>query len=495
MTTTSYDCDVLVVGLGPVGATLAALLSKAGICTIALDKDTEVYPLPRAAHFDHEIMRVFQRLGLADEILPHTRRAPAYEFQTADGEVLMRFDLPFESPSAWSTGYMFHQPGVENALRKLLSSSQHSDMRLAHSFVSLAQDEDGVTAQVETPQGPSSIRARYLVGCDGASSQVREAIGAPLHDYEFDEPWLVIDVNVPEDAELPDVNLQICDPRRPVTCVLMGPGRHRWEIMMLPGETPDEVLEEGFIRDILSAWDCGEISLERKAVYRFHGLLAKKWREGRVLLAGDAAHQMPPFAGQGMCSGIRDAVNLAWKLEAALKTEAASALLDAYQEEREPHIAATIEFSIGMGRVVCTLDKAEAAARDKDMLARQAAGEGSLPAPGTAAIASGVILAGSAAAGSFFPQFHAPEGGTRLLLDDVLGEGPWLISASSVNATSPVASFTLSSSKLTPFRAPLEAWLSENEAEAVLVRPDRFVFGTGAPASLVGAWEQMLRGA
>jgi len=475
---------------------LSALLCKAGLKVIALDREREVYPLPRAAHFDHEVMRVFQRLRLVDRILPYIRPAPDYEFRNAAGDVLMRFEFPDGSPSAWAPGYMFYQPGVEKALRALISCSDNAEIRLANRFVSLDQDAEAVTAHVETASGRTKIRSAYLVGCDGASSVVRESIGAPLHDYEFDEPWLVIDVHVPQGYKLPRVNLQICDPKRPVTCVQMGPGRHRWEIMLLPDETPGDVLKEDVIQNILAAWGCGDLVPERKAVYRFHGLLAKKWRDGRVLLAGDAAHQMPPFAGQGMCSGIRDAVNLVWKLESVFRGRASPALLDSYQEEREPQIAAIIEFSIEMGRLVCMLDEAKAAARDNDMYARRAAGESPQPGFGTPAIKSGIILAGSGGAGEYFPQFDASQtsdNGDYLLLDDVLGDGPWLISRSVVNEPSVVATLSLSDAALAPFCAQLYAWLSKHKSEAVLVRPDRFVFGTGSPRVLMQAWGRMLK--
>ncbi|MGH6997448.1 MAG: FAD-dependent monooxygenase, partial [Phenylobacterium sp.] len=236
---------------------LGVLLARSGVSTIAIDKDTAVYPLPRAAHFDHEIMRLFQQVGIAEEVSRHARPAPAYEFRAADGQLLVRMDLPPLAPCGWATGYMFHQPAVENALRAKLDESSFAQVRLAHRFAGLEQDGEGVTALIEGPDGASRVRARYLVGCDGASSPVREALGGELDDYRFDEPWLVLDVVVEDGARVPDINLQICDPARPTTCVLMGPGRHRWEFMLLPGETPEQVLDDTFIAPLLAAWDCG----------------------------------------------------------------------------------------------------------------------------------------------------------------------------------------------------------------------------------------------
>jgi 3-(3-hydroxy-phenyl)propionate hydroxylase len=366
-------------------------------------------------------------------------------------------------------------------------------LRLGWSFETLTQDADGVSVALLGPDGPAAIRARYLVGCDGASSRVRGAVGGGLFDYGFDEPWLVVDVEVPPGCRTPGVNLQVCDPARPTTCVLSGPGRHRWEFMLLPGETPDDMLQDATIQGLIAPWDCGPVEIERKAVYRFHGLVANRWRSGRVLLAGDAAHQTPPFAGQGMCSGLRDAANLAWKLEAVIEGEAKSDLLDTYQVEREPNARAYIELAIGMGRVVCTRDVAAAAARDAEMLARLASGAPALPSLTPPPLAAGCILAGSSGAGTLFPQPHHGSGPRRLRMDDVLANDAWLISRSPTEvAAERLEVLDLASELLSPFRKPLEAWLDEHRAEAVLVRPDRYVFGSGDPGALAAAWATSL---
>lgn len=470
----SYDCDVLVAGLGPVGAALCALLAREGVSAIAVEKDGEVYPLPRAAHFDHEIMRLFQKLGIAEEMEAASQVASVYEFRNAAGQVLMRYDLVAQgSPSGWAPSYMFHQPSLEVALRRLAGDSPLIDMRLRRTLMSFTQDADGVTARVEGPDGPETIRARWLVGCDGAKSPVREALGIDMSDYGFDEPWLVIDAVVSDPSRLPTANLQICDPARPTTCVLMSKGRHRWEFMLLPGETPEDLLDDAVIRTLLEPWNCEDcVEIERKAVYRFHGRVADRWREGRVLLAGDAAHQTPPFAGQGMCSGLRDVDNLAWKLAAVLKAGADPALLDSYQTEREPHVRGVIELAIAMGRVVCIADPAAAAMRDVGMLAQRQAGHEAPPPPSTK-LGPGVSLGG--AGGEYFPQPWAD--GARM--DDLLGEGPWLITRQS-----------LADGALAPFADRLRPWLESRDVEAVLVRPDRYVFGTGTAKALEKAWAE-----
>lgn len=491
----AFDCDVLVVGLGPVGAALSLLLADQGLSVIAVEKEPQVYPLPRAAHFDHEIMRLFQQLGVDEAVARHARVAPAYEFRNAAGEVLMRFDLDARAgPSGWAASYMFHQPAVEIAMRERLQASPLADLRLGWAFQSFEQDPEGVTAALTGPDGPRTVRVRYVAGCDGASSAVRAACGVGLDDYGFDEPWLVIDALLGPNAKPPAVNLQICDPARPTTCVLMGPGRHRWEFMLLPGETAETVSGDAFIADLLRPWNCDDVVIERRAVYRFHGLVAQAWRNGRVLLAGDAAHQTPPFAGQGMCSGLRDAANLAWKLAAVLKRGADPALLDTYQTEREPHVRSVIERAIMMGRVVCTLDPAAASARDAEFIARRKAGAPPPPL-GDPSLTRGCLLEGSPGAGEFFPQPWATADGQTLRLDDVLGPGPWLIARRPSPGLKVDGLRVLDlddDGRLAPFRDAIGAWLSRRGGEAVLVRPDRYVFGTGAPDRLCDAFTAQL---
>jgi 3-(3-hydroxy-phenyl)propionate hydroxylase len=493
VTDDAFDCDVLVVGLGPVGSVLTGLLAQRGVGVIAVDKDTEPYPLPRAVHFDHEIMRIFQQLGVAERMQPQARDLPDYEFRAADGRVLVNLRPPRETPSGWGGGYMFHQPSLEGVLRERLAALPNADIRLGQHFDTVARDADGVMARLTTPTGAAAIRARYLVGCDGAWSPVREAIGGGLDDYQFDEPWLVVDVKVGAGCRVPDVNIQLCDPARPTTCVLSGPGRHRWEFMLLPGETPEAMLDDAVVRGLIDPWDCGPVEIERKAVYRFHGLVANRWRGGRLMIAGDAAHQTPPFAGQGMCAGIRDAANLAWKLSVVLRGTASAALMDTYQAEREPHVRSAIELAIGMGRLVCTLDRDAAARRDAAMLAAQAGGAPALPPMTPSPFASGCVLAGSAGAGELFPQPTAGEGSARLRMDDQLGDDAWLIvRAGAGGTTGGVRLLGLDAEELAPFRAALLAWLDKHRAEAVLVRPDRYVFGAGEAIVLLDAWDESL---
>lgn len=473
----AFDCDVLIVGGGPTGVTLAALLAKRGVDVIVAEKEVAIFPLPRAAHIDHEGMRILQDAGAAEAVMATSRRADAYEFRNAKGKVLLCFDGATRTGAGgWPVANMIHQPSVEAALRASLAARAPGALRSGWEMLSFSEDVGGVIAQFSTPEGERSVRARWLVGADGARSPVRKACGIAFEDLGFEEPWLVVDVLVDDAARLPNANLQICDPARPTTCVLMGEGRHRWEFMILPGESPAEISSDATVTRLLAPWNvAGAVRIERKAVYTFRARIAERWRKGRVLLAGDAAHQTPPFAGQGLCSGLRDAANLAWKLAATVKGDADEALLDTYQPERAPNLRATIDMAIMMGRMVCTTSRWQAALRDAKFALARALGKLPDGPPAYPPLATGAILAGTAGAGSYFPQAVAASGAR---LDDALGPGAWLITRAGLAATT-----------VAPFAGELRAWLDSHDAEAVLVRPDRHVFGSGDPAALHEAWQ------
>lgn len=474
-----FDCDVLIAGGGPTGVTLAVLLARRGVKVIVAEKEAGIYPLPRAAHIDHEGMRILQEAGVAEAVMRTARRASRYDFLNAKGDLLLRFEGGDQTgPGGWPAANMIHQPSVEAELRKGLESLPGVELHNNWELNSFTDDGAGITATIAAPGGERTIRAGYLVGADGARSPVRQASGIDFDDLNFDEPWLVVDVLVDDYSMLPTANLQICNPQRPTTCVLMGEGRHRWEFMILPGETADQVSQDDFIEKLLEPWNVkGAVRLERKAVYTFRARIAAQWRKGRVLLAGDAAHQTPPFAGQGMCSGLRDAANLAWKLAAATRHGAPDTLLDSYQPERAPNLRATIDMAIMMGKTVCITSKWGAFLRDLKFKLGRALGKLPDGPPAYPPISSGMILAGSPCAGAYFPQPIAADGSR---LDDVLGPGHWTL-----------ARPDLADPRLAPFAKPLAAWLERQGVDAVLIRPDRYVFGTGAKAELDAAWNRL----
>jgi 3-(3-hydroxy-phenyl)propionate hydroxylase len=356
--------DVAVVGLGPTGAVCAALLGSLGVKTIAIEREQAVYDKPRAFALDHEVMRVFEDIGVVDAVAPHTAPFTPSEYYGVDGQLIKRLGaLPPPWPLGWPPSLVFNQPAVDALLRDRAAT-------VAEVAYSELEGLDQSRNEVKLRLRDRNVAAKYVVGCDGASSTVRNALGIEYEDLEFDQPWLVVDLLVsPRGLEkLPKASIQYCEPARPST-YLIGVGSHRrWELMLSPGEEPD-------VWQLLSRWITpDDAQLWRAASYRFHALVAREWRRGRVFLAGDAAHQQPPFTGQGMCQGIRDAANLSWKLQYVLAGKAKERLLDTYEAERRAHAKRLIAVVKDIGSVICERNVEKARARDRFHLA-EAGGE------------------------------------------------------------------------------------------------------------------------
>jgi 2-polyprenyl-6-methoxyphenol hydroxylase-like FAD-dependent oxidoreductase len=424
--------DVAIVGYGPVGEALAILLGQRGWRVGVFEKQPAAYPLPRAVHFDHEIGRILQAAGVAGALVGKTEPADVYEWRNASGETLLRFGSKAAGLSGWPDANMFAQPELERLLDVRARSLASVDVQRGCEVVGVAPRADAVALSLTRGDGTRvEVEARAVVGCDGTNSFVRQQIGATVTDLGFFYDWLIVDI-IPHQPRLwSPLNLQICDPARPTTLVSGGPGRRRWEFMRLPGESIEELNNEPTAWRLLEPWgfSAANATLERHAVYRFQARWVDTWRRGRVLLAGDAAHQMPPFAGQGMCSGLRDAANLAWKLDLVLAGRAGEALLDTYQSERVEQVRAVIQFSMELGKVICVPDPAEAGARDAAMIA--AAREGQVTtAPPPLGIGPGLRRDGDAHAGQLFVQGRVGHAGAVGLFDDVVGRGWTLLSPS-----------------------------------------------------------------
>ncbi|EHR03975.1 2-polyprenyl-6-methoxyphenol hydroxylase-like oxidoreductase [Bradyrhizobium sp. WSM471] len=474
--------DVVIVGRGPVGATLANLLGLCGVRTLVLEREARTYHLPRAVHFDDECMRVFQTIGLAEAILPHVILSPGMLFLDADGKMLLDWSRPQTlTPMGWNLSYRFHQPELEDVLIAGLSRWPHVALRNRCDVFALDQDETGVRVRYEDLSNGtlSEVRARYVIGCDGARSLVRRFIGSGMDDLGFHERWLVIDVLLKRDRnDLGDYSIQHCDPRRPATYVRGTGTRRRWEITVLPGEDSQEVAQPAKVWELLSRWITpDDAELERAAVYTFHSVIAQQWRSGRLLLAGDSAHQTPPFLGQGMCAGIRDAANLAWKLAAVLHGRAEADLLDTYQSERQPHVRQFIELAIRLGGVINT----------KAIEAGLAAGEARENAPVKLEVKKpllgpGLALGDLPLAGHLAPQFELKDGRRS---DDMVGYGDVLLVENAAALPPGIKILTSDESN------GVGRWLREHGIIAALVRPDRYVRGaarnTGELARLIAA--------
>jgi 2-polyprenyl-6-methoxyphenol hydroxylase-like FAD-dependent oxidoreductase len=489
--------DIAIVGYGPVGQTLAILLGQKGWRVGVFEKQPTAYPLPRAVHFDHEIGRILQAAGVAEAIVGATEAANVYEWRNAAGETLLRFESKAAGLCGWPEGNMFAQPEIERLLDARARALTSVEVHRGYEVVGITAADGTAALTLAAPDGRRrDAEARFVVGCDGANSFVRQHLGATVTDLGFFFDWLIVDV-IPREPRVWDpLNIQICDPARPTTLVSGGPGRRRWEFMRLPGESIEELNNESTAWRLLEPWGftAQNASLERHTVYRFQARWVDIWRNGGLLLAGDAAHQMPPFAGQGMCSGLRDAANLAWKLDLVLAGKAPETLLDTYPSERIPHVRAIINLSMELGKVICVPDPAAAAARDAAMIAAAKAGQQSTPPP-PLGIGPGVLLAGDRHAGQLFVQSRVQCRGTTGLFDDVIGRGWTLVSPScdpaaqlDADAAAYFASIGGVSAHVAP-GAPVHdvdgrytQWFEHAGVAVVLQRPDFYLFGTAAAA-------------
>ena len=491
-----------VIGCGPVGITLAGLLGREGLRVAVFDRSREVYAQPRAVGFDHDAMRLFQRIGAAEALAPHVTDFRNTVYRGVDGQVIQRvrrIEPPY--PYTWAPNFTCDQPGVETVLRATVAAMPSVQLGLGIELQSLRQREDGVALSLRDERGHAlHCDARWVVGCDGASSTVRRLAGLKLHSHDYDEPWIVVDLKVGDAAlaRLPDTNVQYCEPERPCTYIVC-PGNHRrWEFMLMPGEPREGALEPQRLWALLDRWlRPDEAELWRAAAYRFHALVADDWRAGRVLLAGDAAHQTPPFMGQGMCQGLRDAGNLAWKLAAVQRGEAGDALLDSYTAERRPHVEATTLMAKQLGVMLSERDPQRA--RERDARMRREAG-GAAPTlvrqELIPPLRHGLLARGAPRAGEVLPQPRVRNGRRELLLDDLLGavwrlvlvagdEAEWLAIAPAAAAQGlPLLVVGERAGGLPPGACQVQErdgllrdWLAAAGLIGALVRPDHVVYG------------------
>jgi len=357
--TSSLGYDVAIVGLGPVGATLANILGQAGVRVVVLEREAAAYHLPRAVHFDDEVMRLFQSIGLAETLLPYLALSTGMRFLDPAGRIILDWSrLHPIKPHGWNASYRFHQPELEDVLRRGLTRWPSVTVRTRCEAFAVEQHANGVVVRFEDLGSGRlyAVNARYVVGCDGARSLIRRLIGSGLVDLGFHERWLVIDAILKRPRpDLGDISLQFCDPERPATYVRGVGDRRRWEITLKDDEPTPQMSDGARVWSLLQRWITpDDAELERSAVYTFHSVIAERWRSGRLLIAGDAAHQTPPFLGQGMCAGMRDVANLGWKLVGVLRGEFADDLLDSYQTERFPHVREYIELAVKLGGIINT---------------------------------------------------------------------------------------------------------------------------------------------
>lgn len=507
---------VVIIGAGPTGASAAIMLAQRGIECLVLDRWAEVYPLPRAVHFDDEVFRVLAGLGIAEEVRAMSRPAAGMRLVDARLRVLAEFT---RDPCGGIHGYpqanMFDQPDLERVLRNRLAELPHAGFR----------GDVEVFAIDQLPGGPAPVRVCYrdlttgteydvwadaVLGCDGANSTTRTRIGANLEDLGFSQRWLVVDVRSPHPLAAYGGVQQVCDHDRAATFMMVTPGRYRWEFRLRPGERPED-LDEARIIDLIRPWlgsvDPARLTLLRHNWYTFRGAIADRWRADRVFLLGDAAHLTPPFIGQGMCAGIRDAANLTWKLALVLTGRADDRLLDTYETERRPYARRVVRMAILVGWLMTggtarTARLRRAAIRAVTRL--PAVKQRVLRLAWPASPAGPLTAAGDRAAGRLCPQPRVRTADGDIPLDHALGDGFAVVCRGhpGVAAYDPATRryFDAVGLRVVDLHAgrvaddPLTALMDRLDADALLVRPDRVVVASSDRPDL-RTWRRLLESA
>jgi 3-(3-hydroxy-phenyl)propionate hydroxylase len=514
------DYDVAVVGYGPTGLVAASALGARGHRVIVVERWPGLYGMPRLTHIDGETARIIQNVGDVDRALRVARAVDSYQWKGADDEDLLTVDW-----SGRSSGYPAHfsifQPDIEDAIDERVRTHPNVEVRQGWELDSLEQGDGLVSLRIRrwskdrTQQwadgdGEHAFTAHYVIGADGAGSFVRSALGVERDDLHSDDVWLNIDTKalrpLPERFEQ---SSQFCDPVRPHMFMPIGVGRQRFEVAVLPGEDIEAAKKpEAAWRWLREKHDLGpdDVEILRNIVYVFSARTAETWRVGNVFLAGDAAHTMPPYMGQGACSGMRDAITLAWKLDLVLSGKAGDALLDSYEPERRPHASAIQQISVVLGQIANTLDVEQAASRD----AAFRSGNAPTPPP-FPTIVAGVIATDEAGsprgpAGQLAPQGRVRHQGREGLFDDVFGGGFALITDADPELVldpgqraflADIGAVVATVLPGTPFSFEelddgYSSFFTEHGVGALLSRPDFHLFGVAA-ADGIGALVDELR--
>ena len=465
------EFDVTIVGLGPAGGTLANLLAMHGFSILILDREKSFYPLPRAVHFDDEIMRVFQTIGITKDFLKHTIINKGTKFVNSKDKVILDWPRPKKiTDNGWYPSYRFHQPDLEKKLRKKLknykkvSIEQNSEVK---KIINSKNQVDIIYANISSHK-EYIVRSKYLVGCDGANSITRKQIKTTMDNLGFTQKWAVVDLILKKKKNnLPDRTIQYSNPKQPATYCRNVGKRRRWEFAIKKNHSDKKVLSESYIWNFLKPWlKKSEAIIERKTIYTFESAIARKWRKGRVFIAGDAAHLMPPFMGQGMCAGIRDASNLAWKIANCLRNKFNETLLNTYQSERSLNVKEYIETTMRMGEFVNAVESIQIT----DNIRSDNKGIKSMQSI-KPKLGKGLGNLKDKNRGKTFPQFKLKNNKT---LDNNFSKKGMIVLSSDVN---PKTSKDYSILKAKNF-SNVSRYLKNIKSKAILVRPDRFILAS-----------------
>ena len=461
--------DIIIIGLGPTGGTLANLLALHGFSILIIEKEKSFYPLPRAVHFDDEIMRVFQTIGITNKFLKHTIINKGTKFVNSKNKVVLDWPRPRSiTENGWYPSYRFHQPDLERKLRGRLKDFKKVSIMQNTKVVSLKENNNSLKVVLENVNNRKikEVSSKYVVGCDGANSTVRELIKSKFQNLGFTQKWAVVDLILKKDKkELPDRTIQYSNPKQPATYCRNVGKRRRWEFAIHNNMSEKKVLSNSYIWNFLKPWlKKNEAYLERKTIYTFKSAISKNWIKGRVFIAGDAAHLMPPFMGQGMCAGVRDASNLAWKLSKCLQNKHDKRFLRTYQSERFSNVKEYVETTMRMGEFVNAAESIEIT----NNISSGSDGKKSMQSI-KPILGKGLGNNSDINRGKIFPQLKLKNGKS---LDDKFSNSLILILSSELR----------SKKKLSKIKTVIEnevvglsALLKKYKAKALIVRPDRFI--------------------
>jgi 3-(3-hydroxy-phenyl)propionate hydroxylase len=494
--------DCVVVGGGPVGLLTAIFLGQAGLQVGIVERQPQRYPLPRACTIDHEALRILQAAGImadhANLFEPSRGERGGYEFRNGAGELLQAIDWNRAAESGWANTNGFYQPDLEATLEELAVATPGVTVHRGWTFQALTQDDEGVSVELAITAQPAEVtqvRARWLVGADGANSAVRTELGIEVGDSGFEADWLVVDYQPLVAEKWSAFVTQYCDPAQPATAVSSGPGRRRFEFMRRADMTVAELGQESTAWRLMAPWGVTPETarLERHAIYTFRGRWAHTFRKGNAFLAGDAAHLMPPFMGQGLCAGLRDARALTWRLGMVHRGLATKAVLDTYGPERTGHVRVIIDEAVAAGLVICELDVDRAAARDAEMKKRSRDPDAITREPPHPRLGEpSLSIASNGADGRLAPQGRVQVLDRLGLFDDIVG-GRWQLISRIGDPTE-----VLNDEELSWFRqiggvvadvsgagsvkdvdGSYDRWFAKHGCEAFLARPDFYVFAAG----------------